>query len=103
LRKIIRSFAFEVLSDDDLSDVPKDPTAAWWEKVQQASLSRHASPGAGEDLRVETRDLIGSGLLWNEALIHFSCFPGNGALKDSGTPEMQRASAGERRRRTGSR
>ena len=103
LKKIVRSFAFEVLSDDDLSTVHREPAAAWWEKVQEAPLSEHSSPGAGEDLRVEAGDLIGSGLLWNDALVHFSCFPGNGSSKESGRPDTRRASAGERRRRTSSR
>ncbi len=100
LRKIVRSFAFEVLADEDLSNVPRDQAAAWWEKVQKAHLSRRSSPGAGEDLRVEVSDLIGSGLLWNDALVHFSCFPGNGSSKEFGRPDTRRASVSERRRRS---
>jgi len=103
LRKIVRSFAFEVLADEDLSSVPRDPAAAWWEKVQKAPLSRRSSPGAGEDLRIEMPDLIGSGLLWNDALVHFSCFPGNAVSKEFGGGEPHRASAGERRRRSSTR
>lgn len=53
LRKIVWSFAFEVLADEDLSTIPRDPAAAWWEKIQKASLARRSSPGAGEDLRVD--------------------------------------------------
>jgi hypothetical protein len=100
LRKIVRSFAFEVLLDDDLPDVPQDVAAGWWEKVQQASYSQYPSPGAGEDLRVEGRNLIGSGLQWNDTLIHFSCFPRNGLSRESERAQSRRASVGERRRRT---
>jgi hypothetical protein len=101
LRKIVRSFAFEVLLDGNLSDVPQDLASGWWENVQQASLSVYPSPGAGEDLRVEGSNLIGSGLLWNNVLVHFSCFPGGSGLsRESGRPDTRRASAGERRRRT---
>lgn len=100
LRKIVRSFAFEVLVDEDISTVPRDPAAGWWEKVQMAPLSRRSSPGVGEDLRVEAGDLIGSGLLWNDALVHFSCFPGNESSRESGRPDTRRASVSERRRRT---
>lgn len=103
LKKIIGSFAFEVLEDEDLTTTSRDPAAAWWEKVQQAPLSRRSSPGAGEDLRVEADDLIGSGLLWNDALVHFSCFPGIGVSRESGGSEPRRASAGERRRRNSTR
>jgi hypothetical protein len=99
VKKIIRSFAFEVSCDDNLSNVPSDVATAWWEKVKESTLARHSSPGAGEDLRVETGDLIGSGLLWNDALVHFSCFPGEKAVKQSHEPTSRRASASERRRR----
>jgi hypothetical protein len=80
LRKIVRSFACEVLLDDDLPGVSGELADGWWAEVKMASFSKHSSPGAGEDLRVEAGDLIGSGLLWNDALVHFSCFPANGSL-----------------------
>jgi hypothetical protein len=103
LKKIIRSFAFEVLSDENLSTVPSDVVTAWWEKVREATLARHSSPGSGEDLRVEADDLIGSGLLWNDALVHFSCFPGEDASGISENVTSRRASASERRRRSNQR
>lgn len=99
LRKIVRSFAFEVLADEDISTVPRDPAAAWWEKVQKAPLSRRSSPGAGEDLRVEAGDFIGSGLLWNDALVHFSCFPGSALSNEFRAADTRRASVSERCRR----
>lgn len=98
-KKIIRSFAFEVLADDNLTNVPSEAATAWWEKVRGVTLGRHSSPGAGEDLRAEAGDLIGSGLLWDSALVHFSCFPGETAGQHSHEPTSRRASAGERRRR----
>jgi len=100
LRKIVRSFAFEVLADEDLSTVPRDSAAAWWEKVQKAPLSKRSSPGAGEDLRVEVSDLIGSGLLWNDALVHFSCFPGTTSSSEDRGSDTRRASVSERRQRS---
>ena len=103
LRKIVRSFAFEVLADEDLSSVPRDSAAAWWEKVQKAHLARRSSPGAGEDLRVEASDLIGSGLLWNDALVHFSCFPGSASSSEDRGYDTRRASVSDRRRRSSNR
>lgn len=102
-KKIIRSFAFEVLSDDNLESVSPEAATTWWEKVLENAFTRHPSPGAGEDLRSGTGDLIGSGLLWNDALVHFSCFPGNGSSKESGRPDTRRASVSERRRRSSAR
>jgi hypothetical protein len=98
LGKIVRSFAFEVLSAPSFETVESEPAANWWAKVSDASLSRHSSPGAGEDLRVEAGDLIGSGLSWNDALIHFSCFPGE-ETKPSRETHSRRASASQRRTR----
>ena len=42
------------------------------------SLSRRPSPGAGYDLRIDTGEVIGSGLYRNHSLAHLSCFPGAG-------------------------
>lgn len=103
LPKIVRSFAFEVLQDDDLTATPHDVAAAWWDKVKGAPFSRHLSPGAGEDLRVEAGDLIGAGLLWNNHLLHFSCFPRSGSGMESGGTRTRRASVSERRRQRESR
>ena len=36
LPKIIRSFAFEVLNDEDLGSVPEDVAASWWAGMQAA-------------------------------------------------------------------
>jgi hypothetical protein len=98
LAKIVRSFAFEVLSVPGFETVQPEPVKNWWEKVLEASLAGHPSPGAGEDVRIDARDLIGSGLLWNNTLIHFSCFPGEEA-RPSRETNSRRASVGERRNR----
>ena len=55
--------------------------ASWWAGMQ-APCSRRPSPGAGYDLRIDTGEVIGSGLYWNHSLAHLSCFPGAGP----GTP-----------------
>jgi|WetSurMetagenome_2_1015567.scaffolds.fasta_scaffold09912_7 hypothetical protein len=48
LAKIVRSFAFEVLSIPGFETVPPEPVKNWWEKVLEASLSVHPPPGAEE-------------------------------------------------------
>jgi hypothetical protein len=57
LGKIIRSFDFEVFSVPDFVTVQPEPATNWWTKVLEASLSRHPSPGAGDDLRVDANAL----------------------------------------------
>lgn len=74
-QKVTRSFAFEALGAPDLTGTPIESAMKWWDAILIAEFTRHASPGAGEDIRVGTEDLIGSGLIWNDVLAHFSCFP----------------------------
>jgi hypothetical protein len=98
-KKIIRSFAFDVLSDSTLPSVQTDAAAVWWEKIRGAAVTRHSSPGTGDDLRVMANDLIGSGLVWEDVMVHFSCFPGDESVRQSREPMSRRTSASERRRR----
>jgi hypothetical protein len=97
--KIVRSFAFEVLSSPDLGEVSIDNTDGWWMKVLDAPVKKYASPGAGEDMRVEGPDLVGSGICWNGSLLHFSCFPVKEASTRSSHSNTGRVSITERRRR----
>jgi hypothetical protein len=99
--KIVRSFAFEVLSAPDLENVGTDHVDDWWNKVLDAPLSRHPSLGVGEDIRIDSQDFIGSGLRWNSTLIHFSCFPGLAEAQTSNRPSTHRLSASQRRNRMG--
>lgn len=95
-QKVTRSFAFEVLSAPDLNGKSVEAARRWWDAVLKSEFTRHASPGAGDDIRVGSEDLIGSGLIWNDILVHFSCFPS--ARTESRHPGRRRASVGQRRR-----
>jgi hypothetical protein len=96
--KIVRSFAFEVLSEESIEDIRSDETESWWKKVLNASISMHSSPGPGDVVKLNNPDLIGSGLLWNNALVHFSCFPANGSSDKARRSGIRRASVSERHR-----
>lgn len=98
IEKILGSFAFEVIDSGGFQTVDTHAVRAWWEKVLQTGCSLHASPGLGEDLRVNEADCIGSGLYWNETLVHFSCFPIERRGAGDGRRGSKRASASERRR-----
>ncbi|SMC26052.1 hypothetical protein SAMN02746041_02514 [Desulfacinum hydrothermale DSM 13146] len=99
--KIIRSFAFEVLNAPGVSHAGAQAASAWWNRVLECPIRAFPSPGAGEDLRLENEDLVGSALLWRQRLVHLSCFPSR--WDDTGTQDdrlrSRRQSAGERRRR----
>jgi hypothetical protein len=99
LDKIVRGFAFEVLSSKETKGISTDEVTKWWEKVLSAKLTRHASPGAGEDIRLDTPELLGSGLYWNDNLVHLSCFPAAESSQDSSHSQNRRASVSERRNR----
>jgi hypothetical protein len=90
--KVTRSFAFEVLGSPDINGASTEAAKQWWHTVLQAGFTKHDSPGAGEDIRVGTEELIGSGLIWNQILMHFSCFP------NMRRQSQRRASAGQQRR-----
>ena len=74
-------FAFEVLNDEDLGSVPGNGGLVVGGHAGgplfEAPLAR-----AGYDLRIDTGEVIGSGLYWNHSWPHLSCFPG----RDPGTP-----------------
>jgi len=99
VERIVRSFAFEVLASPDLDDVPLDKAQDWWQKIMDAPMTKHTSPGAGEDIRFDALGLIGSGLLWHDTLVHLSCFPTTESSQGSGHSTRRRAPASERRNR----
>jgi len=94
--KVTRSFAFEVLSAPDLNGASIEAATQWWDTILKSPFTQHASPAAGEDIRVGTKDLVGSGLIWNDVVVHFSCFPN--VRMENHRPSKRRASADQRRR-----
>jgi hypothetical protein len=94
--KIVKSFAFEVLGAPDLKDVDTARAIDWWGKVVKVDFSSHESVGAGEDVRINTEDGVGCGLLWNDALVHLCCFPN--IRQEELRPSTRRTTATQRRR-----
>jgi hypothetical protein len=97
--KIVRSFAFEVLSDGNLEDIRADEAESWWNKLLDTPVTMHASPGPAQVVRIDNPEFIGSGLYWNDAVVHFSCFPKETAPGSNRRPSTLRSSATERRNR----
>ena len=99
LPKVIRSFAWEALSGGDLRDPQLDDIRGWWETVVESPYTTHASPGAGEDIRISAKGLIGSGLVFKRSLIHLSVFPDAQPERERGPSHVDRQSAALRRAR----
>ncbi|MEJ5366641.1 MAG: DUF6569 family protein [Desulfosoma sp.] len=97
--KILKSFAFEVAFSEVEVRRRRKSVQGWWDSVLETPVEVFDSPGAGRDVRLESRRLIGSGLVWNERLVHFSCFPKelSGRRPDS-SRGVRRLSAADRRR-----
>ena len=90
--KLIQSYALDAL---DLlmqgQSPPKDRPRVdkWLREATQLPLIKSPSLGLGEDLRLESQKVIGSGLLYEGTVVYLSVFPKNGAEVKSG---MARAS-----------
>lgn len=97
--KIVRSFAFEVLSEENLKDIREGEAKSWWDKVLAAPISTHPSPGSGQVVKLDDPDLIGSGLYWNNVVVHLSCFPTRAGSHSDKQAFTQRLSATERGKR----
>lgn len=94
--KMIRSYSFEVINAPNFNGTGIDGAKTWWAGVKETNFTEHPSPAAGIDVRLDTSHLIGSGLLWHDALVHLSCFP-NVRMKND-QPNSRRASVRDRRR-----
>ena len=99
VEKIVRSFAFEVLSAAKYDAAICKGFMDWWERILEADFTRHRSPGEGEDIRLDAEGLVGSGLLWRDTLLQFSCFPAAESNRRNNRPSSPRANASERRDR----
>jgi hypothetical protein len=74
MEKIIRSFAYEVISEPSLNGTSPDIAKDWWVKVLGSSFIEHRSVGVGQDIRAEG-DILASGLRYGGETVHFSGFP----------------------------
>mgnify|MGYP001074952782 CR=1 FL=1 len=97
--KILKSFAFEVILAQEDAPAHSREAEPWWHRVLDAPIAAYPSPGEGTDLRLNTEELIGSALLWQERIAHLSCFPkALGASQNRSQRGPRRVSVTERRR-----
>ena len=72
LAKLVRSHAMEALREPAVGTaaIPQSKVQTFIDSVSQATTSRYAAIGEGEDLRLETQDIVGGGLEARGRLIH---------------------------------
>ena len=95
-KKIARSFAFEALAPRESEIVSSGALLSWWKMLVVTEFTRRESPGDGEDIRVESGDTVGSGLLWEGGLLHFSCFSRDAGYDEQSKLLARRSRASER-------
>ena len=95
--QIVGSFAWEALSAPPLNRIRIDPIKGWWENVLESPATLHQSVGVGDDIRIQTDQIIGSGLIYGGIMTHLSCFPID-PLFDRPPSRLTRSSIRERQR-----
>ncbi|MFZ0929032.1 MAG: DUF6569 family protein [Syntrophobacteraceae bacterium] len=95
--KILRSFAFDVVSAPNVNGAPVDGATAFWRRLVECEFSSHRSVGTGDDIRVDQNGFIAAGLIWSGVMIHFSGFP-NHSANHANEGQGRRSSSKQRRR-----
>ena len=77
--KLIQSYALDAIDlkrqgPRQSPQVTKEKAEGWMAEVTRAQVAMNPSLGLGEDLRIETDGLIGSGLIHDETLLYLSVF-----------------------------
>lgn len=76
--KLLRGYALEALLHEARVAKDFDPEASalrLFAEIIEASVEEQAAADLGYDLRLETKRVSGSGLVWQEELIQLSIFP----------------------------
>jgi hypothetical protein len=90
--KLIQSYALDALDLLMQGQAPpkrRPRVDKWLQEVTELPLLKSPSLGLGEDLRLESQKLIGSGLMHEDTVLYLAVFPKNGGGVKSG---MARAS-----------
>jgi hypothetical protein len=77
--KLIQSYALDAIDlkrqeQGQSPQVTKEKAESWMNEVKKAQVTMNPSLGLGEDLRIEGKGIIGSGLLHDETLLYLSVF-----------------------------
>ncbi len=76
-QRLVRSYALDALdwqSEWKEQKVSGDSVAAFTEGLEKAKMKAYPSVGLGQSLRFENGVVAGSGLVWNQQVLHLSAF-----------------------------
>jgi hypothetical protein len=72
--KLVRAYALDALEHAPGAAVPADAVARWLRSGSRAKEEPFKSPGVGQDVRLESTDLIGAGLVVEDQPVHVEVF-----------------------------
>ncbi|MBN1492333.1 MAG: hypothetical protein JXA69_20640 [Phycisphaerae bacterium] len=74
--KLVRGYAIDAIESDDGKPAPgKEDVERWLRAVGDATFERFDSPGIGSDVRIESKSLVGAGLVVDDRPVHVELFP----------------------------
>jgi hypothetical protein len=72
--KLVRSYALDALEREGGAQATTDDPQQFLSAVENASEETYESVGLGNDVRLTSERIAGSGLLWEDQLVHASVF-----------------------------
>jgi hypothetical protein len=74
--KLVRAYAIDALETPEAAATPLDAVAveAWLKQAEAVEPKSFPSPGLGEDVRLKSADVVGAGLVVEQAPIHVQLF-----------------------------
>jgi hypothetical protein len=72
--KLVRSYALDALEHEGAAPVTMDDPQQFLSAIENASEETYESVGLGNDVRLTSERIAGSGLLWEDQLVHASVF-----------------------------
>lgn len=75
--KVLKAYAIDAMERREKApEVVRDTVEAWLRNAHGARCEQFKSPGLGDDVRMESPELIGAGLVLSEHPVHVELFPG---------------------------
>lgn len=74
LPKLVRSYALDAMEQRSEATVDRHAVQAWLETATSARCQPFKSPGLGQDVRLESKTLVGAGLIVDDHPVHVELF-----------------------------